>query len=695
MTTKAILLLTASVVATSTGAESTSLFGTPGLIDMPSAEVYDDGNIALTSSYFGGNLRNTLTFQITPRLQGSFRYSKIDDYQGAIDLFDRSFDLRYQIAREGRIAPSLAVGLRDFGGTGIYSSEYLVATKTVTPTVKITGGLGWGRLGERNGIHSPFVSISEDFGTRPNVGDGGISTTGQLDFGAWLKGDVALFGGVEWQATDKLTLLAEYSSDEYSRETSRGLIDQTSPMNVGLKYAFDSGIELGAYYMYGTEAGISVNTIIDPKNPDLSSGLDDAPLAIMPRDTVAAASWNQPGAQRSVTDVLQIRLADQGLTLDGVTINANRAAVRVTNTRYGAEAQALGRTMRILANTLPVGVETFDVTFMAGGVPTTTATLRRADLEQLEFALDGAEQTGARTTLTDASSVGHKDTVAGNFPSFTYGLKPYISPVFFDPDQPVRAEVGAQLSAVYKPAPGVTIAGSVRRPIYDSVSTTTRRSNSVLPRVRTDGIFYAIESDLELSLLTAEYMFRPGPDLYGRVTAGYLEAMFGGVSTELLWHPVDSRLALGAEVNYAVQRDFNQGFGFRDYEIATGHLSAYYSLENSFQAQLDVGRYLAGDWGGTFTLDREFKNGVKVGGFFTLTDVSFEDFGEGSFDKGIRIEIPLSYFAGEPSLDGLTQVIRPVQRDGGARLNVQNRLYDVTSDYRATGLDNQWGRFWR
>ncbi len=59
MTTKAILLLTASVVATSTGAESTSLFGTPGLIDMPSAEVYDDGNIALTSSYFGGNLRNT------------------------------------------------------------------------------------------------------------------------------------------------------------------------------------------------------------------------------------------------------------------------------------------------------------------------------------------------------------------------------------------------------------------------------------------------------------------------------------------------------------------------------------------------------------------------------------------------------------------------------------------------------------
>jgi hypothetical protein len=117
-------------MANGAGAETTSLYGAPGLIDMPSAEVYDDGNISFTSSYFGGNLRNTLTCQITPRLQGTFHYSTIDAYQGPADLFDRSFDLRYQSATEGRIAPSIAIGLRDFGGTGIYSSEYLVRQKT-------------------------------------------------------------------------------------------------------------------------------------------------------------------------------------------------------------------------------------------------------------------------------------------------------------------------------------------------------------------------------------------------------------------------------------------------------------------------------------------------------------------------------------------------------------------------------------
>lgn len=217
----------------------------------------------------------------------------------------------------------------------------------------------------------------------------------------------------------------------------------------------------------------------------------------------------------------------------------------------------------------------------------------------------------------------------------------------------------------------------------------------MLQRVRSDAVLYAIESDVELSYLTAEYMFRPAQDIYGRVTAGYLEKMFGGVSAELLWHPVDSRLALGAEINYAAQRDFDQGFGFQDYDVISGHLSAYYAFDSGFQAQVDAGRYLAGDWGATVSLYRVFNSGVKVGAFFTLTDVPFEDFGEGSFDKGIRIEFPLSYLLGRPSLDTVSQTIRPVQQDGGARLSVQNRLYDVTGDYRARGFDDQWGRFWR
>ena len=99
--------------------------------------------------------------------------------------------------------------------------------------------------------------------------------------------------------------------------------------------------------------------------------------------------------------------------------------------------------------------------------------------------------------------------------------------------------------------------------------------------------------------------------------------------------------------------------------------------------------------GATLSLDREFDNGWKVGAFATLTDVSFDDFGEGSFDKGIRFTVPLSWLLGRPSRASYSSTIRPVTRDGGARLEVDGRLYDTVRDYDRDGLVAEWGRFWR
>ena len=217
----------------------------------------------------------------------------------------------------------------------------------------------------------------------------------------------------------------------------------------------------------------------------------------------------------------------------------------------------------------------------------------------------------------------------------------------------------------------------------------------MIQRVRTDVVKYAQESDLEINRLTADYTWRPGDDLFARVSVGHLEAMFGGVSGELLWYPVESRLALGVEANYVRQRDFDMLLGFQDYDVVTGHASAYYDLGHGFQSQLDVGRYLAGDWGATVSLDREFNNGFKVGGYFTLTDVPFDDFGEGSFDKGIRVSVPLSFITGKPSRETISQTIQPVLRDGGARLNVSNRLFPTARDYRADELSSGWARFYQ
>jgi len=184
------------------------------------------------------------------------------------------------------------------------------------------------------------------------------------------------------------------------------------------------------------------------------------------------------------------------------------------------------------------------------------------------------------------------------------------------------------------------------------------------------------------------------PDVYTSVTAGYLEQMYGGLSAEVLWKPVLSRLALGVEENYVKQRAFDDILGFRDYSIATGYASAYYEMRNGFTGQLDVGRYLAGDVGATVTLEREFAKRWKVGGFFTLTNVCSEDFGEGSFDKGIKITVPVNWLLGNPTSQTRSTTIRPLQRDGGARLNVPGRLYDQVWTGHRAGLVGNWSGVW-
>ena len=152
-----IIAAIGALAAPQASAQSLTTYGTPGLIEMPTAEVMQDGDLAFTASVFGPNFRYTGAFQVLPRVYGGFRYSQIKNINGATgylggDTFDRSFDIHYQIFDETSRRPAVAIGLRDFLGTGILSGEYFVATKSFGSKLEVTGGLGWGRLAGRNSL---------------------------------------------------------------------------------------------------------------------------------------------------------------------------------------------------------------------------------------------------------------------------------------------------------------------------------------------------------------------------------------------------------------------------------------------------------------------------------------------------------------------------------------------------------------
>lgn len=682
-----------------------NFYGVTGIVDMPNAASQPDGQFSLTTSYFGGSLRNTLTFQPFPRVEASFRYVGMFDlnYSGFQDYYDRSFDVSLRILDESRYLPAVRIGLQDFVGTGIHAAEYIAASKTLSPGLRVTGGLGWGRLGSHNSLGSPF-------GARPAPSITGPG--GTLNADQWFRGPVAPFGGVEWQVNDDLTLMAEYSSDAYVAETGGGqfgmptsaIMTRRSPFNFGMTYRLNKRTELGAYYLYGSEVGVRFSYSLNPYDPPENRVLPEtAPQAVFPRAAPSEAPeiWTTdwvsiPDVEAPLFDQLQERLEPDGLMLESLTVEADRVEVRVRNGRYWSGAQAVGRTARALSWVMPASVETFRIVPVERGLAASAVVIRRSDLEALENAPDGATRLQAVAGLEDAGPVSpraYRDPEL--FPRFEWSLSPYIKTSLFDPDKPLRYQLGGRVNASYEPAPGLLFSTAITQSVVGNIVDSTRVNNSALPPVRSNFVLYERGDQPAIEHLTANAFFRPGPNVYGRVSAGYLERMFGGVQAEILWKPVNSRLALGADVAWVKQRDYSDRFAFQNYDVVTGHVSAYYELGQGYEAQVDVGRYLAGDLGATFTFAREFNNGWRVGAFATFTDVSAQDFGEGSFDKGIFFEIPLAWLSGAPMQESFEQTIRPVQRDGGARLESEYRLYDMVDDYHGNGLDSSWGRVWR
>ncbi|MDO5605682.1 MAG: YjbH domain-containing protein [Paracoccus sp. (in: a-proteobacteria)] len=701
-------LLTASVtalgLASPSQGQTLNTYGMPGAIDTPNAAPAPEGELAGTISHSDYGQRVTLSFQPWTRLTAALRYSSIDGLDPVRDnnkLKDRSFDLQYQLFDEAPgWQPAVAIGLRDLMGTGVYSGEYLVATKQVTPQLRVSGGIGWGRL-----AGAWRQTDYTDEGGKPNIDQ-------------WFSGSAKPFASIEWQATDQLSLLAEYSYDDYEPEQRGGVSEPDSKLNLGVNYRIGNSYQIGAYSLGGKTFGIRGSLTLNAKQSPYPSGLEPAPAPVRPRPAPSAdpegwsGAWTADATARPVIqNALGRALKAEGQVLESMSLGANRAEVRIRNERYFHQAEAIGRTARLMTRALPPSVETFVITSTAKGMPTSSVVLQRSDIERLENTASAHIAQRASIVDGDPRAAGLIPS-EGIYPAFTWGLRPYLDIGVFDPDEPFRYEIGAQASAKYEISPGLILSGSLRQRAFGSQEQSAPKGYTVdeylaadpdqitadnfgVPRVRSDGRMYAGNRSPVITELTLAWYAKPTQDIYSRVTVGLLERAYGGVSGEVLWKPVGSRLALGAEVNRVRKRDFRNSFEFQDYEVTTGHVSAYYDFGHGFWGQVDVGKYLAGDKGATVSVHREFENGWRIGGYATKTDLSAEQFGNGSFDKGITMSVPLTWATGTPSTNRVSGNLRSLSRDGGARLNVDGRLYETIRDHHSGELYDGWGRFWR
>ena len=329
---------------------SLNIYGMPGEIDLPSAKNLPDGQFSISSSAFGGTIRVNLSFQIFENLTGAFRYARIPGGKYNGYTWDRSFDLHYLLHREKSSFPSIAIGLRDFIGTGIYTGEYFVASKSFGSKLNVSAGIGWGRLDGENSFKNVFGSNSRK---GRKIGRGGT-----FHFGHFFTGDNSPFFSVSYKMNNKLQFISELSSDSYRRETfsSKGFT-RKSDINLGIKYSIDPSFTLMATWMHGDTLGLALSMGVNPRNSPYYSGTEPAPMPILQKKYRS----QQPKLEKDILAESQRLLELDGIDLKMMTLSEGTAEVAIINREYFNVSQMIGRVVRILSLTTPPDIEEFKI----------------------------------------------------------------------------------------------------------------------------------------------------------------------------------------------------------------------------------------------------------------------------------------------------------------------------------------------
>ena len=669
---------------------SASNWGMVGLLQTPTARMRTAGHFGLNFVRLSPlNFANVI-FQPLDWLEGGFRYTDVEnrlygpvDFSGNLPYKDKSLDLKLRAWRESDWLPELAVGWRDIAGTGLYSSEYVVANKR-WGRLDASLGMGWGYLGNRGDVRNPLSSV---LGSKMDLRENDAGLGGNFSTDTWFRGNAALFGGLEYQSLWKTVFKLEYDGNHYQREPQDNNLPQKSPLNLGLVYRPVGGLDVSLGYERGTTWSLGLTFYTD------LSGLAVPKVTAPPVPAVRLQRpQSEPDWQATARDIDKLTLwrTRQIYRQDQTVV------VEAADTSHPYTSDRLEKALAVLQRDAPAAVERFEIHHHAVGDVLAVEKVERQPWEQ------------ARTS---APRLSDPVFVQGPLyePPSTRGmalLPPKNFHPFFEPGIDFLPTLGGPNGFLYQLRASAFVRmdmpwnlrlnGTAGHRLVDNYDQfVTPGAGASLPRVRTYLREYLMTSRTTLENLTISKSERLGRDWYASAYAGYFESMFGGVGSEVLYRQPGSTWAVGLDVNRVQTRSFAQDFDFRPYQYNTGHLTAYWATPfEGVHASLSVGQYLAEDQGATLTLSKRFANGSVIGGFVTKTNVSAEEFGEGSFDKGIFWIIPFEAFLTSPSRFVAAFSWKPLTRDGGAKLvrplNLHPQTQWVGSDAKAYAPAPPW-----
>ncbi len=669
--------------------------GGVGLLQTPNARFLADGGMVVGYSSVHPYNRGFLTIQGLPWLEGTLRYTEIvnrlfgpQSFSGDQTLKDKGIDLKIRLSKESVSWPALAIGLRDIGGTALFGGEYIVASKRYF-NFDFSAGIGWGQLGTRGHIKNPLRLISKRFASR-NAATGQGGTLGLAD---WFSGqNAALFAGIDYQTSiDHLKLRVEYDPNNYQNEPGGNNQKVDSPFNFGLNYHPYPWLDLG----FGLERG---NTLMFQASIRTNLHTDQG-LPKFDKPPVKFAPLHPKKFDENTRKAFHNALEDRGFHADTLQITGKYAELSVRQSRFRSFAKASGRIARIATNHLPDDIKSIQIVETKKGIPTNRISLLRKHFDRAIQGQITSEELWHSSNVSSGDSnprpLNNTQTQRfvhpESYPNFKTSIAPALRQHVGGPDNFYLFQLWAKLNASVEFRPGLTLSGTLGVNLYNNFDQLKLASDSKLPKVRSDIKDYLKEGQNGIVSLQADYLWEVAPNTLARMSAGLFEQMFGGVGGEVVYHQPDSIFGFGAELGWVKQREFDGLFGFRDYSIVTGHLNLYTKLPiYNLLSKISFGRYLAGDIGTTIEISREFNNGTRIGIWATVTNVSAADFGEGSFDKGLFINLPFDVFSTTSTTSRAALAWRPLTRDGGQKVSTGPGLYGISRARSPQSVAKSW-----
>ncbi len=631
------ILLCSPLIADDFEYNSYNNHGVVGLINMPSARLYNEGVIGLT--IYDGTPDQKITITSSPYdwLEASFFYTNIQgklypgyEYQ---DYKDKGFNFKIRLKEEG-IFPAFAIGINDIAGTGLYSSEYIVGSYGIN-NLDIHFGLGYGTLnGSDKAFKNPLSYLHNSFGSRPTSYE---DLGGQFQPSRYFSGkDVSPFYGISYAFNEKFLFKMEHDSTK-----TDGLIEYEIPgkrESIGVEYKFNKNFTAGfaierdnffsIKFIYKQDASVSNNSFEYKK---VAKKQDDSQF----NHLIKSIEANGVGVNRilETADTIGIELTQ--FTHPNLDI--------IEEILYIAKQDA--------------GIKK-DIKYEA----------RIADLQAYS---DFDENYINNSKLIYERKRNKSFSTSNNF-----SIRPFLA----SREEFFKLAIMLENNSEFIISDNFFFSSNIKYTIKDNFGDLRFKPIDVYPaQVRSDVKEYLknFENRFIIGRAQFDYHITPIKNNHLMLSAGILEEMFSGYGLEYLYFDNSKNYALGFEIFDVTKRDYDLRLGSLQYQNVTGHLNFYYRNYDiiPFDAKISYGEYLAGDRGTTFQISRSFLNGAEFGVFASFTDVTTEQFGEGTFDKGIFFNIPIYK-------NFINYSWRPLTKDPGAKLIRKNTLNDLLIKFR-------------